>query len=106
MPEYEHECTACNQEFELTYSIKADPPTLCPLCGVDGHVKRLISSDIHGKVNLSGTDLTNQMKTDRNKMRQKVKTDEKVRANLVGESNYQEHVSNTERIENRYKKQF
>lgn len=106
MPEYEHFCSACDKEFEQTYSIKADPPTVCPLCRIDGKVKRLISSDIHGKVNLSGADLTNQMKLDRNKMRQKVRTDENARANLIGEGKYQEHVVNTERIEDRYKKQF
>ncbi len=106
MPTYEHECNSCNGEFEDIYSIKADPPTLCPLCGVDGQVKRVISGDIAGRVLLSGTDLTNQMKKDRNKMKQKIKTDENVRANLIGESKYQEHVVNSERIEDRYKKQI
>ncbi len=106
MPDYEHECMACNQEFEQSYSIKANPPTLCPLCGVEGQVKRLISSDITGKVLLSGTDLTSQMKKDRNKMRQKIKTDENAKANIVGESKYQESLVASQKIVDRYKKQI
>lgn len=103
MPEYLHECKACKKEFEDTYSIHKDPPTLCPLCGMDGQVKRLISDATFGKVLLSGTDLTSQIKKERSKLRNKIKNDENTKANVIGEDKYQQHVTDTERIKERYK---
>ena len=103
MPEYLHLCNACEKEFEDTYSITKDPPTVCPLCGIDGKVKRLISDATAGKVSLSGTDLTSQIKKERNDLRQKIRTNENAKANLVGEDKYQQHVVENQRISERYK---
>ena len=33
MPTYDYVCEACNHEFELFQSIKAEPETKCPECG-------------------------------------------------------------------------
>jgi len=33
MPTYDYRCDACDHEFELFQSIKADPEKKCPKCG-------------------------------------------------------------------------
>jgi putative FmdB family regulatory protein len=33
MPTYDYLCDACNHEFELFQSIKAEPEKKCPVCG-------------------------------------------------------------------------
>jgi putative FmdB family regulatory protein len=33
MPTYDYQCDACNHEFELFQSIKAEPEKKCPECG-------------------------------------------------------------------------
>jgi putative FmdB family regulatory protein len=33
MPTYDYHCDACNHEFELFQSIKAEPEKKCPECG-------------------------------------------------------------------------
>ncbi len=33
MPTYDYHCDACDHEFELFQSIKADPEKKCPKCG-------------------------------------------------------------------------
>lgn len=88
MPEYLHFCNKCQQEFEDSYSIKADPPTLCPLCGEEGGVKRLISSATAGKVVLEGNELKESIAKDREKLKREMRTNENLKANIVGESNF------------------
>jgi putative FmdB family regulatory protein len=41
MPTYDYKCDACEHEFELFQSIKADPIKKCPECG-RAKVRRLI----------------------------------------------------------------
>jgi putative FmdB family regulatory protein len=103
MPYYLHECKACNEEFEDFYSIVKDPPTLCPMCGVDGQVKRLISSATSGKVTLQGQELQQHIKDENKKNLHKFKTDERTRSNIIGEERYEASVKEKERINNRYK---
>lgn len=43
MPSYDHSCSHCKYEWEENYSIKEDPPKICPKCKSES-VKRLISS--------------------------------------------------------------
>ncbi len=43
MAEYEHICEACGFEWTACYSIKEDPPKICPKCNKK-KAKRLISS--------------------------------------------------------------
>ena len=88
MPEYEHVCKKCNQEFEQEYSIKANPPTKCPLCGEEGHVERLISGgNGKGIVNLTGQDLRDKIQSDAMKMKKRALTNENYAMNLFGTEN-------------------
>jgi putative FmdB family regulatory protein len=41
MPTYDYVCDACNHEFELFQSIKAEPEKKCPECGKN-KLRRLI----------------------------------------------------------------
>ena len=43
MPTYDYLCEACNHEFELYQSIKAEPEKKCPECGKK-KLRRLIGS--------------------------------------------------------------
>ena len=43
MPTYDYLCEACNHEFELYQSIKAEPEKKCPKCGKK-KLRRLIGS--------------------------------------------------------------
>lgn len=88
MPAYDHLCENCEKEFELEYSMKDDPPTLCPLCGVDGQVKRLISYATPGRVELSGKDFQNKIKEDAKSLARETVHNENLRANLIGENKY------------------
>lgn len=88
MPAYDHLCENCNQEFELEYSVKVDPPTLCPLCNFDGKVKRLISFATPGKVELSGDELTAHIKQDAKRIQREASRSEKIYSNLIGEARY------------------
>jgi putative FmdB family regulatory protein len=82
--EYEHLCNACNTEFELEYSMHAPVPTLCPLCGVDGQVKRLISCKNKGRVELTGREYQESIKQGAGDLVKEARRDERLLANLVG----------------------
>lgn len=43
MPTYEYQCSACGKAFEKFQSMSEEPLKDCPLCQVEGQVKRLIS---------------------------------------------------------------
>ncbi len=88
--EYEHLCRSCAYEWEEEYSIKADPPTLCPKCQVEGQVQRLISGGSgKGIVELTGRDLIDKVKADTLQLKKEMYSSEKVYANLLGEDKYQ-----------------
>ena len=100
MPTYEHLCEACNHEWEQVYGMTVDPPTLCPKCGVDGQVKRLISGGSGpGIMRKTGSEIKAGMAAETRKMRERAKTDENFRANIVGESEYHQRVLKTEALE-------
>jgi len=88
MPFYDHECGACGHIWEDFYSMVTDPPDTCPKCEVVGQVKRLIANNIAVRVPLKGNELKAKIKEDAQKMRQEVATNEKLKANLVGEDRY------------------
>jgi putative FmdB family regulatory protein len=94
---YDHLCSSCNQEFELEYSVKEDPPTKCPLCGHDGMVKRLISYAAPGKVEIYGHELKAKIKEDAKKMVADAGRNENMMANIIGESKYQSKISQYDR---------
>lgn len=98
MPFYDHFCSSCNQEFEEFYSVTKDPPTVCSLCGSEGTVKRLISDVVMGTVKLEGRELKEHITKEREKIRHQVKKDENLRANIVGESKYNEILNNNKKI--------
>lgn len=93
MPTYEHLCEACNEEFEDEYSILKDPPTTCPICKVDGKVKRLISLT-NGVVELGHQEFKEQAVVDRKKLRNKLKNNENHKANIIGEDKYHQSELN------------
>lgn len=103
MPWYEHECLACHEEFEDLYSAQSPIPTLCPNCGVDGQIKRLIPSIVYGRVPLTGGDLKRQIQKESAQIKNKVKNDENLRANIIGETVYEQHVSAQQKIKDTYK---
>jgi putative FmdB family regulatory protein len=87
MPVYEHLCKACNKEFEASYSIKVDPPNICPLCNTKGKVIRLISP-VAGRVELGHQEFKAKVKEDRVNLRREMRKNENLRANVVGETAY------------------
>ena len=88
MPTYEHVCDSCSYEWEDTYSIKADPPKICPKCGAES-ARRLISLGGKGVVELYGQDLVDKIKGDVKQLKKDMHKSEKIYSNLVGESNYE-----------------
>lgn len=85
MPTYLHECLKCTDEFEDFYSTTAQIPP-CPKCG--GEAKRLICGTTKGKVELTGADWAAKVKGDTQQLKRDMRTNENLRANLVGESRY------------------
>jgi putative FmdB family regulatory protein len=98
MPTYEHACSndACKHEWDDTYSIKVEPPKVCPKCGLET-AKRLISLGGKGVVELSGQDLLDKLKTDTKQLKKDMNKSENVYANLLGESKYQDLQSRMDR---------
>lgn len=90
MPEYEHQCKneECKHEWSDTYSIKQDPPKVCPKCNQETAV-RLISLGGRGKVALYGKELLEQVKVDTDKLKKDIYTSEKMYSNFLGEDKYQ-----------------
>jgi len=87
MPTYEHLCNTCKHEWEDTYSIKVDPPKVCPQCQAET-VTRLISLSGKGVVELTGQELIDKIKSDANNLKKEAAQKEKVYANLLGEQKY------------------
>lgn len=89
MPDYDHVCLneECKNEWEASYSIKAEPPKVCPKCGKET-AKRLISSGPRGVVELAGQELVDKIKADAQQMKREASRDAKKYANLIGEERY------------------
>jgi putative FmdB family regulatory protein len=93
MPTYEFLCNQCKHEWEDFLSIKAPDPTECPECKANNNITRLISGGSgKGKVVLTGHELIAKTKEDTNKLRERLKTDEKFHANVVGEGKFNKMV--------------
>jgi putative FmdB family regulatory protein len=84
MPTYPHICRNCNHEWEDTYSIKQDPPTLCPNCNVDGYVKRQISIPGNVTVELTGRELVTKLWKEGKELAKQARKDEKLAHDLYG----------------------
>jgi putative FmdB family regulatory protein len=87
---YEHVCIdpTCKHEWEDEYSIKDDPPELCPKCG-QKTAKRLISLGGKGVVELTGQDYVDKIKSDTKQLKKDMHKSEKVYASMLGEDKYQ-----------------
>lgn len=90
MPVYEHKCQdeSCQYEWEDSYSIKADPPKICPKCNKETAV-RLISLGGKGVVELVGQELVDKIKADAKQLKRDASKSEKIYSNLLGDSKYQ-----------------
>ncbi len=90
MPTYDHICSdeICGFEWEAEYSIKDDPPTICPRCKKET-AKRMISSATPGVVELYGQELMSKLKADGVKIRNHAYKSEKAYASLLGDDKYQ-----------------
>lgn len=101
MPTYEYRCTINDIEFEEFHSIVTQLEE-CPICkekNLEQHKpKRLISGGSgKGNVILTGHDLIEKTKSDTAKLKQEIKTNEKLHANIVGEQRFQEIQTNMDK---------
>lgn len=96
--EYLHLCTNCDKEFFEDYSILMDPPTLCPLCGFDGKVKRLIQLTAPGRVELSGHDLKSKVISEGKAMARNLTENQMANVSSGGEEAYHETVSWSDKL--------
>lgn len=97
MPTYEHICTACQNEWEDFYSIKTDPPKVCPKCNQETAQRVISGGSGRGVVPLTGHDLADKLKGDAAKLQRDAAKDEKIYSNLMGESKYQQLQSQMDR---------
>jgi len=90
MPTYDHQCQneECKHEWEDSYSIKVDPPKVCPKCGQET-AKRLISCVSKGVVELYGQDYVDKIKSDAQQLKRDAAKSENLYANLLGPDKYQ-----------------
>jgi putative FmdB family regulatory protein len=96
MPLYDYRCKKCGYTFEVLHKIAESGPSECPKCN-HAEVGKIISA-VHGKVELSGHELKAKIKEDAKKLKMESMTNEKVRANLVGEDKYQANVVTDDKI--------
>jgi len=96
MPNYDHACYDCEYEWEEFYSINDEPPTVCPKCG--GKARRVITGVPACSVKLEGAELKQHIKDERKKIRHQLKSDEKLRANLMGEDKFHNTETNVQKI--------
>ncbi len=98
MPTYEHVCNNCQHEWEDVYSIRQNPPTICPSCNLEGKVQRLVSGGSgKGIVEITGHELKAKMRAEGQELKRAALKDERVLANLVGESKYQNNTLKLEK---------
>lgn len=91
MPTYNHRCDSCEHEFELDYSIKADPPKVCPECKQET-VRRMISGGGMSRMDLTGEEFLAKLPEDKRKLMKEIGSKESTFANMVGESAYHEYA--------------
>lgn len=99
MPTYEHACSnpECKNEWEDFYSIKAEPPKVCPKCNQETAQRVISGGSGRGIVELTGHDLTDKIKSDAKQIQRDAAKDERKYANLLGEGRYQNLQSQMDR---------
>jgi putative FmdB family regulatory protein len=90
MPIYEHRCEACKHEWEDLFRNYEHYPEECPKCKSKEKFTRLISWSA-GKVELTGHELKQHLKSEGKKLAQEAAKNENVAANIVGESVYHQN---------------
>lgn len=103
---YYHLCKSCNHEWEESYSIKEDPPKICPQCKVEGLVQRLITGAPAVKMILSASEFKQSLKESKHKIQKEIGKNENFKANLAGEDKYQSFKSENDRIKTKYGKEM
>ena len=96
MPFYDYQCSECSHLWEDFHSMSTKR-TNCENCN-STNIKRLIPSNISVKVVLGPKEAKASVKLEQNKLREQIKTDEKLRASLVGEQKYNDIVSTKEEV--------
>ena len=88
--EYDHICTDenCNHTWADSYSIKADPPKICPKCNQET-AKRLISGCGYGRVELSDDEFKASLKDSTRQMQKEMHSDANIYSNMIGPDKYQ-----------------
>ena len=88
--EYEHICTdeTCRFEWTDEYSIKDDPPKICPKCGKETAMRLISGGSGKGIVELTGHELEVKTKEDIAKLKSEIYSSEKKYANFIGEERY------------------
>lgn len=92
MPLVDMQCEICKYEFEDFYNSYNPKIEECPECKSKNLVQLISMCKTKGSVELTGHELNAKVKEDTNKMRQRLKTDESFRANIVGESKWNKFV--------------
>ncbi len=98
MPTYTYLCEVHN-EFEETHSIKMKLE-FCPHCKEDGKetpIKRLISLNGKGVVELTGQELIDKLKSDSKQLQKDAAKNEYKYSNLLGENTYSKLVNRFDR---------
>lgn len=103
MPTYAHKCSdeSCNHEWEDTYSIKADPPKVCPKCNNET-AQRLIYGKTLGKMDITIDELKASLPEWQRKTMNDINKSEKALANFVGEDKYHKNESMRDRFKRGY----
>lgn len=103
---YLHCCTDndCKFEWEENYSIKADPPKICPKCNQET-ARRLINHEGGARMELNPDEMKDKIKEDVKKLKQEANKNENVLANLVGPK-YEQNVKMRDKIMKDYGKEI
>ena len=92
MPTYEfqHQINECNHEWEVWQSMSAPNPTECPKCsGTENIIKLISGGSGKGRVELTGQDLVEKVKSDTQQLNKNIHNNEKLYANVLGEARYE-----------------
>ncbi len=96
MPFYDYKCKDCNHVWEDFHSMSTKR-TNCESCN-STNINILIPSNISVKCVLGASEYKASIKEEQRKIKEKVKTDEKLRASLVGEQKYNDAIVTREEL--------
>lgn len=99
MPTYEHICVSdtCKYTWEDEYSIKKDPPKICPNCNKETAQRLISGGSGRGVVELSGQELVDKCKADAKQIMKEASKDANKYASLLGEDKYHQMQTQLDR---------